>query len=120
MLVTQETALITPPPQRGTPPPVEDLRYAAAQAVCGGIGTCRFHTENFFECVRSRKRPNLDAETGYMVMVAIRLGVDSYREGKTKLFDPKTEKVMEKAPPRPQYEGGRGELPYHVSEMRRQ
>jgi hypothetical protein len=38
-------------------------------------------------------------------MVAIRLGVDSYREGKAKLFDPKTEKVIDKAPPRPRYEG---------------
>ena len=69
------------------------------------IGACRIHTETFFECVRSRKAPNLDAETGYMVMTAIRLGVDSYREGRQKLFDPKTQKVVDKMPARQTYEG---------------
>jgi predicted dehydrogenase len=69
------------------------------------IGGCRIHTENFFECVRSRKPPNLDAETGYMVMTAIRLGVDALRQGKTKLFDPQTQKVVDKPPARQTYEG---------------
>jgi predicted dehydrogenase len=69
------------------------------------IGSCRIHTENFFECVRSRKAPNLDAETGYMVMTAIRLGVDAYREGKKKLFDAKLQKVVDKLPARQTYEG---------------
>ncbi|MBI4873397.1 MAG: Gfo/Idh/MocA family oxidoreductase [Acidobacteria bacterium] len=69
------------------------------------IGGCRIHTENFFACVRSRQAPNLDAETGAMVMTAIRLGVDAYREGKTKLFDPKTQKVADKLPARQTYEG---------------
>lgn len=63
------------------------------------------HTTNFFACVRSRKQPNLPAELGYKVMVAIRLGVDAYREGRTKLFDPKTQRVVDKGPARKEYEG---------------
>ena len=38
-------------------------------------------------------------------MVAIKLGVESYREGKVKMFDPKTQKVVEKLPARPEWEG---------------
>jgi hypothetical protein len=38
-------------------------------------------------------------------MVAIRLGVDAYREGKTKVFDAKTQKVVDRMPPRPGWEG---------------
>ncbi len=63
------------------------------------------HTDNFFSCMRTRKTPNFPADLGYRVMVAIRLGVDAYREGKTKFFDPKTQRVIEKLPPRPAYEG---------------
>ncbi|MFB3828982.1 MAG: Gfo/Idh/MocA family protein [Bryobacteraceae bacterium] len=39
------------------------------------------HTTNFFACVRSRKTPNLHAELGYQIMVAIKQGVDFYRKG---------------------------------------
>jgi len=63
------------------------------------------HTDNFFACVRSRKQPNASADLGYRIMTPIRLGVDAYREGKTKLFDPVTERVVNKAPNRPEYEG---------------
>jgi hypothetical protein len=69
------------------------------------VGGCRIHTENFFECVRTRKAPNLDAETGYMVMTAIRMGVDSYRQNKQKLFDARSQKVVDGLPPRPIWEG---------------
>ncbi len=63
------------------------------------------HTTNFFACVRSRKQPNAYAELGYQIISAIQLGVYAYREGKTKLFDPSTQSVIEKAPQRPSYEG---------------
>jgi predicted dehydrogenase len=63
------------------------------------------HTTNFFACVRSRKQPNAPAELGYQIITAIKLGVYAYREGKTKLFDPKTQKVVEKAAPRSEYQG---------------
>src|SRR5207302_8935012 len=59
----------------------------------------------FFSCVRSRKQPNAPAELGYQIITAIKLGVYSYREGKTKLFDPKTQRVIEKGASRPEYQG---------------
>jgi predicted dehydrogenase len=67
--------------------------------------THRLHTDNFFACVRSGKAPNLNADLGYRIMVAIRLGVDAYRERRTKLFDPKTQKIVDKLPARPTWEG---------------
>ena len=63
------------------------------------------HTTNFFSCVRSRKQPNAPAEIGYQIITAIKLGVYAYREGRTKVFDPKTQRIVEKAPARPAYEG---------------
>jgi predicted dehydrogenase len=63
------------------------------------------HTTNFFACVRSRKQPNAPAEMGLKIIAAIKLGVYAYREGKTKLFDPATQRIIDKAPPRPEFEG---------------
>ena len=63
------------------------------------------HTTNFFACVRSRKQPNAPAEIGYQIISAIKLGVYAYREGKTKLFDPATQRIVEKAVARPGYQG---------------
>jgi predicted dehydrogenase len=65
----------------------------------------RAHTDNFFACMRSRKQPVLNPELGYQIMTAIKLGVDSYREGKVKFFDPRTERVADRGPARPGYEG---------------
>ena len=63
------------------------------------------HMENFFECVRSRKAPNLDADFGYRAMVAIGLGVEAYRESRQLAFDQSTERVLKAAPRREAYEG---------------
>jgi predicted dehydrogenase len=63
------------------------------------------HMENFFDCVRSRKSPNLDADFGYRAMVAIGLGVEAYRESRQFSFDPSTERVLKSAPHREAYEG---------------
>jgi predicted dehydrogenase len=38
------------------------------------------HMDNFVDAVRSRQQPNLNAELGYKVMAAIRMGVDAYRQ----------------------------------------
>jgi predicted dehydrogenase len=54
------------------------------------------HAENFFECMRTRQKPNLDVDFGYQLMVAIGLGVKAYREGAQMNF---------KAEPRDSYEG---------------
>jgi predicted dehydrogenase len=53
------------------------------------------HMENFLECVRTRQRPDCDAETAFKVMVAIALGVQAYRERRTIEFDPQNLRVVE-------------------------
>jgi predicted dehydrogenase len=63
------------------------------------------HMENFFDCVRSRKPPNLDADFGYRTMVAIGLGVEAYRESRQFAFDPSSERVLKAAPRRDAYDG---------------
>jgi predicted dehydrogenase len=63
------------------------------------------HLENFFDSMRSRKKPNLDAEFGYKAMVAIGLGVEAYREQKQMLFDPATERILKNGPKRETFEG---------------
>ncbi len=54
------------------------------------------HVANLLDCMRSRKPPVLNAEFGYQLMTAIRLGVDSYREGKVKFFDARSQRVLDK------------------------
>jgi hypothetical protein len=54
---------------------------------------------------RARQKPNAPAEIGYQIITAIKLGVLAYREGKTKFFDPATQKMVEKPAARPEYQG---------------
>jgi predicted dehydrogenase len=56
------------------------------------------HMQNFFDCVRSRQKPVLDALTAYKAMVTIGLGVQSYREGRVLYFDEEKQKVVNKPP----------------------
>jgi predicted dehydrogenase len=84
----------TPEPKVYEAPPVGKLRDARSP-----------HTTNFFSCVRSREQPSMPAELGYQVLVAIKLGVQAYREGKLKLFDPNTQKIVDKPFPKPVWEG---------------
>jgi len=65
----------------------------------------RGHLENFFDCMRTRNKPNLDADFGYKAMVAIGLGVEAYREQKQMAFDPSAERVAKTGPKRETYEG---------------
>ena len=51
------------------------------------------HTDNFFECIKSRKQPNCNAEIAYKVMTAIDLSVRSYKDGKMYYFDPQKESM---------------------------
>ncbi len=53
---------------------------------------------NFFECMRTRQKPVLDADTAYRAQVTISMGVESFRRGKILYFDPAKERVVEKAP----------------------
>jgi predicted dehydrogenase len=50
--------------------------------------------EDWLDCMRSRKQPAYDVLKGYQVMVSIKLGVDSYRQGRVMAFDPKSRQVI--------------------------
>jgi hypothetical protein len=56
------------------------------------------HMGNFFDCMRSREKPVLDADTGYRAQVTISMGVESYRRGKVLYFDPDQQKIVEQPP----------------------
>jgi predicted dehydrogenase len=70
------------------------------------------HMLNFLECVRTREKPVFDARFGYQVMVAIKLGVDSYRQGRVFGFEPEDEEILDPPPERPRgYEGDGANAP---------
>jgi predicted dehydrogenase len=52
------------------------------------------HMDNFLDAVRSRQQPNLNAELGYKVMAAIRMGVDAYRQETTMRWDARRERAV--------------------------
>jgi predicted dehydrogenase len=54
------------------------------------------HMDNFLECVRSRKEPNLPAKLGYQAMAAIAMGVQAYRRSEVLFFDKRREKISNK------------------------
>ncbi|MCP5118104.1 MAG: Gfo/Idh/MocA family oxidoreductase [bacterium] len=56
------------------------------------------HIKNFLECVQSRKKPNLDVETGAKAQVVISMAVQSFREGRVLYFDESKWKVVSKPP----------------------
>jgi len=59
--------------------------------------------DDWLDCMRSRKSPVYNALRGYQVMVAIKLGVDSYREGRVMCFDPQSRRVIDNPPARKEY-----------------
>lgn len=63
------------------------------------------HIDNFLTSMRTRKQPVFDADFGYKIMTAIKLGVDSYRQGELMLWDPEREQRIAKAPARKTYQG---------------
>jgi predicted dehydrogenase len=56
--------------------------------------------DNWLNCMRNREKPVYDVMRGYQVMVAIKLGVDSYRQGKTLAFDPDRRRTLNRPPAR--------------------
>ncbi len=56
------------------------------------------HMKNFLECIRTREKPRLDADTAYRAQVTISMGVMALRQGKVLYFDPDLEEVVETAP----------------------
>jgi predicted dehydrogenase len=52
-------------------------------------------TENFLHCVRTREKPVLDGELGYMVQVAAVMAVESYRQNKVLFFNSESGKISD-------------------------
>lgn len=57
------------------------------------------HMKNFLDCMKTREKPNLDADTAYRAQVTISMGVMALRQGKVLYFDPDLEEVTD-SPPR--------------------
>jgi hypothetical protein len=57
------------------------------------------HTDNWFECMRNRKQPNGNIETGFAHSGAVVMVTRSYREGKKLYWDRKAEEIVEQRPP---------------------
>ena len=52
------------------------------------------HSVNWLNAIRKKGTVNCNIELGAAVMVAIKMGVESYRQGKTFLWDAKAEKMV--------------------------
>jgi predicted dehydrogenase len=61
---------------------------------CSGNKDGREHVENWLDSCRKKATPNCNVELGCAVMVAIKMGVESYRQSKTFSWDAKAEKVV--------------------------
>ncbi len=52
------------------------------------------HMQNFVECIRSPKEPNCPFELGYRVSIACRMALESFHQGRTVRWDPRTEAIV--------------------------
>jgi predicted dehydrogenase len=55
------------------------------------------HVRNFLDCVKSRKRPNADIESGHHANIIGRLGNIAYRVGRKLRWDPAREQILDDA-----------------------
>jgi len=70
-------------PGHSDPPPVDqsdDLKY---------------HTDDWFRCMRSRRTTNGNIETGFAHSIAVIMANRSYREGKKIFWDRKSQKITD-------------------------
>ncbi len=71
---------------------IESLKKGAPDATKEGPGECVYHLNNFFECIKSRKKPNADVEIAQRSTTVCSL-VNICRDMGHKLkWDPKAEK----------------------------
>jgi hypothetical protein len=59
--------------------------------------------DDWLDCMRTRQTTVYNSLRGYQVMVAIKLGVDSYRHGRVMAFDPKARRIIGAAPPHAEF-----------------
>jgi predicted dehydrogenase len=52
------------------------------------------HMQNFVDCIRSGKEPHCPFELGYRVSIACRMALESYHQGRTVRWDPRTETIV--------------------------
>jgi predicted dehydrogenase len=55
----------------------------------------KYHTDDWFRCMRTRKAPNGNIETGFAHAVAVVMATRSYREGKKMYWDRKNEQILD-------------------------
>ena len=99
---------ITVKPEMKSKPGSPELQPIGGERYAGKFGTKEIqipidqkdpmvaHVENFLQCMRTREKPHLDAETGSRAMVVINLAVQSYREGRTLYWDEKKWKASDR------------------------
>jgi predicted dehydrogenase len=72
-----------------------DLKKAAPDIIKEGPGEDVFHIQNFFDCIKSRRRPNADVEIGHRSTTVCHL-VNICRElGRKLRWDPKAERFVD-------------------------
>ena len=59
--------------------------------------------DDWLDCMRSRNSPVYNVQRGYQVMVAIKLGVESYRQGHVLGYDPAKRRILPVPPPHKEY-----------------
>ncbi len=55
----------------------------------------KYHTDDWFRAMRSRKTPNGSVETGFAHAIAVVMATRSYREGKKLYWDRKNEQIVD-------------------------
>lgn len=76
----------------------QEIKVPVEQPGEGEWDAIGIHIRNFLDCMRTRQKPTLDAETGAKAQVLISMAVQSYREGRVLYFDDKNWKVVAKPP----------------------
>jgi hypothetical protein len=54
----------------------------------------QLHSQNFLDCVRTRKQPNCPFEVGFRPAIACQMAVASYRQGLTMHWDLEREEIL--------------------------
>jgi predicted dehydrogenase len=80
-----KTEPVTIPGHTETPPVHQDDNLTA-------------HTDNWFQCMRSRKTPNGSIDTGFGHAIAVIMATRAYREGKKMHWDRKNEQILDHPP----------------------
>ena len=72
-----------------------ELRKHAPDVIKEGPGEVVYHLRNFFDCMRSRKKPNADVEIGHRSTTVCHIVNIARDLGRTLKWDPKAEKFVD-------------------------